>query len=272
MKTLTVIAAGMAAMLIASCAGTVNAPSEKNDIKADQLILFEDSMTKNWEENWFLDGKNAVLEHRDGGLAFLTTASKVDKRVDRAAFDAQHAVLWTRQEFTGDIRISYTFTKLPGCSWQKLIYVQARGIGKKPYVEDIHAWRDLRAVAKMDKYYNYMNLIGLSLRDQIRCKRYPWSDVVRNLKLETEFRPRAERKEMQIGREYRVVVEKRRKSIMLRITDTGSGEDNVHHTWDLADEKVLKNREPRFVEKGRIGIRQMGGHKILMRDFKVQRL
>ena len=26
------------------------------------------------------------------------------------------------------------------------------------------------------------------------------------------------------------------------------------------------------VEKGRIGIRQMGGHKILMRDFKVERL
>jgi len=46
----------------------------------------------------------------------------------------------------------------------------------------------------------------------------------------------------------------------------------VDHTWDLTDEKVLENRNPRFIDKGRIGIRQMGGHKILMRDFKVERL
>ncbi len=272
MKTLTVIVAGLVAMLSVSCMENVDALSDKNHPRTGEKVLFEDPMTEHWQKNWFLDGKNAVLEHRDGGLAFLTTASKVDKRVDRPAFDARHAVLWTRQEFTGDIRISYTFTKLPGCSWQKLIYVQARGIGEKPYVEDIYAWRDLRKVARMDKYFNYMNLIGLSLRDQIRCKRYPWKDVVRNIELESEIRPRAERRKMQIGREYHVVVEKRRKSIMLRITDAESGEDNVNHTWDLADEKVLKNRKPRFVEKGRIGIRQMGGHKILMRDFKVQRL
>jgi len=229
-------------------------------------------MTENWQKNWFLDGKHAVLEHRDGGLAFVTTASKVDKRVDRPAFDAQHAVLWTRQEFKGDIRISYTYTKLPGCSWQKLIYVQARGIGEKPYVEDIYAWREHREVARMDKYFNYMNLIGLSLRDQIRCKRYPWKDVTRNIGLESEIRPRAEVRKMPIGRAYYVVVEKRKKSIMLRVTDVVSGEDAVDHTWDLTDEKVLKNRKHKFVEEGRIGIRQMGGHKILMRDFKVERL
>jgi len=274
----------MMATLPASCSdkapAQADASSGKNDTtqedqgvaKADKKVLFEDPMTGNWQKNWFLDGKNAVLEHRDGGLAFLTTASKVDKREDRAAFDARHAVLWTRQEFKGDIRISYTFTKLPGCSWQKLIYVQARGIGEKPYVEDIYAWRDLRAVARMDKYFNCMNLIGLSLRDQIRCKRYPWKDVTRNIDLESEIQPRAERKEMQIGRAYHVVVEKRRESIMLRITDVEGGEDNVNHTWDLTDEKVLKNRDSKFVEEGRIGIRQMGGHKILMRDFKVEQL
>jgi len=35
-------------------------------------ILFEDSIAGNWQENWFLNGKKAVLEHRDGGLAFIT--------------------------------------------------------------------------------------------------------------------------------------------------------------------------------------------------------
>ncbi len=229
-------------------------------------------MAAGWQDNWFLDGQTAELEHREGGLAFITTASNVDKNVDRAAFDAQHAVLWTRQEFEGDIRIRYTYTKLPGCSWQKLIYVQAQGIGEGPYVKDIYAWQKLREVSVMSEYFDYMNLIGLSLRDEIRCKRYPWNDVKRDVSLETEFLPRGENKGMPIGHELHVVVEKRKKSILLRIKDAETGEYCVDHTWNLTDEKVLESREPRFIEKGRIGIRQMGGHKILMRDFKVERL
>ena len=124
----------------------------------------------------------------------------------------------------------------------------------------------------MNKYFDYMDLIALSVRDQVRCKRYPWNDVTGNVELESEFLPRAEIKPMPIGRDYHVLVEKRKKSILLRITDVETGESIVDHTWDLTDEKVLKNRDPKFVEKGRIGIRQMGGHRILMRDFKVERL
>ena len=237
----------------------------------DDMVLFEDPMTGDWRDNWFLDGNNATLEHRDGGLAFITTASKVDKRVDRAPFDAQHAVLWTREAFEGDIRIRYTYTKLPGCSWQKLIYIQAQGIGEGPYVQDIYAWRDHREVAVMSEYFNHMDLIGLSLRDQVRCKRYPWNDMAGN-DLEDEFLPRAENKGMPIGHELDVLVEKRKESLLLRITDTETGEAVVDHRWDLTDERVLEKRDPKYVEKGRIGIRQMGGHKILMRDFKVERL
>jgi len=233
--------------------------------------LFEDTMTQNWEKNWFLDGKNATLEHRDGGLAFLTEASGVDKNVDRAAFDAQHAVLWTRQEFEGDIRIRYIYATIPGCSWQKLIYVQARGIGEGPYVEDIYAWREKRDVSVMSEYFKRMNLIGLSLRNEVRCKRYPWFDMEEN-KLEDEFLPRAENKGIPAGHEAAVLIEKRKESILLRITDMKTGETSVDHTWDLTDERVLEHRDPKFIENGRIGIRQMGGHKILMRDFRVERL
>lgn len=242
------------------------------DHSPEATVLFVDPMTGDWEKSWFLDGQRATLEHRDGGLAFVTNASELDKNVDRAGFDAQHAVLWTRQEFEGDIRITYSYTKLPGCSWQKLIYVQAQGIGKEPYLKDIYAWRDLRLVAKMSEYYNHMNLIGLSIRDQVRCKRYPWNDVTTEAELESEFLPRAEIKPMPIGRQYDVVVEKRKESIMLRIADAETGELVVDHSWTLTAEKVLENRDPKFIEKGRIGIRQMGGHKILMRDFKVERL
>jgi len=270
MNTLHGIVASLVAVSLASCMPTAPAEAQGMDGGSDK-VLFEDPMTENWQENWFVDGKRALLEHRDRGLAFVTTASEVDKQVDRAAFDAQHAVLWTRQTFDGDIRISYSYTKLPECSWQKLIYVQAQGIGQEPYVEDIHAWRDLREVAVMSQYFNTMNLVALSLRDEVRCKRYPWNDM-EGKTLESEFLPRAENKGLPEGRELHVLVEKRKTSILLRIQDVETGEHVVDHTWDLTDENVLEGREPKFVEKGRIGIRLMGGHKILMRDFKVERI
>jgi hypothetical protein len=44
---------------------------------------------------------------------------------DREKFDAHHAVLWTKQEFEGDIRITYEFAK----GGTSLLYIQAQGIG-----------------------------------------------------------------------------------------------------------------------------------------------
>lgn len=271
--TIRVLTGCLAGLLLAACA-TVD-PASKDAASTPSPagpVLFNDAMASDWQENWFLDGQNAELQHRDGGLDFITTESDVPKNVDRAPFDARHAVLWTRQEFEGDIRISYTYTVLPGSTYQKLIYIQARGIGSGPYAQDIYAWRDLREVAKMDKYFTYMDLIGLSLRDPVRCRRYPWSDVNRGVELESEFLPRAENKGFEIGHDLDVVVEKRRASILLRITDRQTGQHVVEHTWDLTDEKVLADRELQFVEKGRIGLRLMGGHKINFSDFKVERL
>lgn len=88
----------------------------------------------------------------------------------------------------------------------------------------------------------------------------PSSGPVRSSKeIPNEFKPRAENKGLPIGHKLQVVVEKREKSIRLRIKDAETGEYAVDHTWDLADGEVLENREPPFVKKGRIGIRQMGG-------------
>lgn len=267
-----VLAVCLAAWLLPAC--TTAGPTSKDAAATSTAgsVLFHDTMANDWQDNWFLDGQNAELKHRGGGLDFITTESGVDKNVDRAPFDARHAVLWTKQTFEGDIRIRYTYTMLPGCTWQKLIYIQAQGIGSGPYAEDIYAWRNLREVARMDKYFNYMDLIGLSLRDPVRCRRYPWSDIDRDLKLESEFLPRAENKGFEIGHDLDVIVEKRKASLLLRITDRATGQHVVDHTWDLTDEKVLKDRSQKFVEKGRIGLRLMGGHKINVRDFKVERL
>lgn len=270
--TVRVLTGCLTALVLSACSTAGPTGEDTASESSEESALFMDTMAKGWQENWFLDGQNAELKHRDGGLDFITTESDVDKNVDRAPFDARHAVLWTKQEFEGDIRIRYTYTMLPDCTFQKLIYIHARGIGSGPYVEDIDAWRDLRKVARMDKYFNYMNLIGLSLRDQIRCRRYPWNDMDRDIKLTSEFLPRAENKGFEIGHALDVVVEKRQASILLRITDRETDQYIVNHMWELTDEKVLADRAIPFVEKGRIGIRLMGGHKINFRDFKVERL
>lgn len=269
--TIRVLTGCLVIVLLTACTSAGSTCKDTPSPSSTGAVLFKDTMAKDWQANWFLDGQNAVLKHRGGGLDFITTESEVDKKVDRAPFDAQHAVLWTRQEFEGDIRISYTYTMLPGCTWQKLIYIHARGIGSPPYVEDIYAWRHLREVARMDKYFNYMSLIGLSLRDPIRCRRYPWRDIDRGMELVSEFKPRAENKGFEIGHDLDVLVEKRNASLLLRITDRETGQDVVDHTWDLTDETVLKDR-PKFQDKGRIGLRLMGGHKINVRHFKVERL
>ena len=276
MKTFKTLMACSFTLLLFSCAANDSMTAKTAPRKDGTKVLFQDPMMKDWRKNWFLDGRNAVLEHRPGGLAYMTEASKKDKRVDRAAFDAQHAVLWTRKEFKGDIRISYTFTKLPGCSWQMLLYIQAQGIGKEPYVKDIHAWRDLRKVALMSQYYNHMNLIALSMRDPIRCKRYPWKYVIdpkTNKKIyNTEFKPRAVKEKLAIGTEYKLVAEKRKKSLRLTVKETATGRTMVDHTWDISQEQILQGMDPKYIEEGRIGIRFMGGYRMIFRDFTVERL
>lgn len=240
---------------------------------SDATVLMEDSMLDNWEANWFLDGDLAIVEHQDEGLLFHSPSSGVspqDKNKYREKFDAHHAVLWTRKEFKGDIRISYDFTRIE-TSWANLIYIQAEGIGTPPYERDIYAWREMRGVASMDKYFNYMNLLSLSLRKEIRCKRYPWNDVSRDLKHEdTLVEPMVDHDGLPNGKTYSLVIEKRKKSCWLRIREAGSEAYIIDYTWDLSNPS--DERKQPYVENGRIGLRQMGGNKAIYRNFKVEQL
>ena len=260
--------------LMTACQATDSASAPlTSESTEDSHILFEDTMTENWEANWFVDGDLAVLEHQDGGLLFHSPTSGVsqkDKNKYREKFDAHHAVLWTHKEFAGDIRISYEFTRME-TDWANLIYIQAQGIGKPPYDEDIYAWRELRGVSSMDKYFNYMNLLSLSLRDEIRCKRYPWSDVAKDYDYEdTLVKPMVDHEGLPDGKTYSVVIEKRKKSCLLQIREQGRDEYIVNYTWDLSDPS-RKRKQP-YVENGRIGFRQMGGNKVLYKNFKVEQL
>ena len=227
-----------------------------NQTKKEPLkVLFEDSLHDDWQEKWFLDGKMATLEHREGGLYFA--GGTVTKEDNPEGYHAHHAVLWTKRVFEGDIRISYQMKQVDESGYgNTLLYIQAQGIGMPPHVEDIHEWRDLREVPDMSKYFTYMDLLSLSLRENIRCKRYPWRDE----KLEwypTQglIEPMVDYPGLIPGEIYQVVVDKKSDSLRLRLYGESGAKLHVDHTWDTR--KIAGGIEPRRIQKGRIGIRHM---------------
>jgi hypothetical protein len=233
-------------------------------------VLFEDSLTGDWQENWFLDGKKATLEHREGGLYFA--GGTVTKADDPVEYNAHHAVLWTKQVFEGDIRISYQMKQVDTSGYgNTLLYIQAQGIGSPPYVEDIHEWRKLREVPDMSTYFTYMDLLSLSLRENIRCKRYPWRDE----KLEwypTQglIEPMVDYPGVTPGGIYQVIVDKKGDSLRLRLYDESGAILHVDHTWDTRE--IAEGIEPRKIQKGRIGIRHMATKQSIYKNFKVEQL
>ena len=248
------------------CAGQTLQPEPV----AASKVLFKDDLSADWEKNWFLDGRKATVEHREGGLYF--SGGTVTKADDPEEYHAHHAVLWTKREFEGDIRIRYTMTRVDKSNYgATLLYVQARGIGEEPYVEDIHAWRKLREVPDMSLYFKHMDLLSLSFRENLRCRRYPWQDSEgkwypgRGL-----IKPMRDYPGIAPGKTYHVEVEKRGASLSLHLADAGSGEVLERFTWDTG--QVAEGVEPRILSKGRIGFRHMSTRALIYRNFHVERL
>ena len=67
--------------------------------KQNWTLVFEDECTTDWQENWTLDGLIARVENSKAGMLF--TAGPEPKN------DAHHAVLWTKESFSGNIKIEY---------------------------------------------------------------------------------------------------------------------------------------------------------------------
>lgn len=232
-------------------------------------VLFEDDMMGDWREQWFLEGKKATLEHRDEGLYF--SGGTVTKAMDREEYHAHHAVLWTKQVFEGDIRITYEMTRVDTSDYgNTLLYIQAQGLGNDEYPEDISRSSPSRDISAMDKYFSYMNLISLSFRENLRCKRYPLRDENGEPYPQGVIEPIVDYIGMIPGKRYRVDVEKRAESMRLQLSDAESGEKYTDQTWDLTliDDRI----EPKTVTKGRIGLRHMSTKQFIYKDFKVERL
>ncbi len=86
-------------------------------------------------------------------------------------------VLWTKQEFAGDLRIEYDFKRVDSHDrGVNISYIQARGDGQDEHLPDITTWSDQRREAQMRDYFMHMPTYHISYAafpdDYIRGRRY----------------------------------------------------------------------------------------------------
>lgn len=157
------------------------ASSPKNSGKQDlqQITASNKNTLSNplfFNSNWFADGQKLQLSSTGNSLLF--------KAGPTAASDADHSVLWTKKEFSGDLKIEFDFIRRDEATrYVNILYLFAQGSGEAPYEKDISRWNALREVPAMKQYFNHMNLFHVSFAafenentlpgaDYIRARRY----------------------------------------------------------------------------------------------------
>jgi hypothetical protein len=215
--------------------------------------------TGDWQKAWFLDGKTATVMNTLDGMDFAAGPEP----------DAtNHAVLWTKKSFSGDIKIEYNYTRTDTNTSPNnttLIYVQATGIDTmrdgKFWDKDIAVWRDRREEPLMPKYFRYMNLLHISYGanyDYIRARKYPIS-------LE-----KGGFHKMQIEPDYEDVG-LFEPNVTYHITIIKAGNEFYFYGRSDAKEGLFPLNYEGFpeVKEGRIGLRHMATRSALYSNFSV---
>lgn len=225
--------------------------------------VFFDSCTEDWQQKWFLDGKNAEISHSELGMDFMAGPKRKE--------NASHAVLWSKQSFTGDIKIEYDYTKIEDViEAVTIIYIQATGSGVKDYDADISVWADKREVAAMREYFNHMNTFHISYaafdignsgegKDYIRARRYiPEKGGLRNTDLKPDY---FETGLFEQGVPYKITIIKKGEHLFMQIKN----KEQIYLCHWLTD------KVPPITE-GRIGLRHMWTRAARYKNFKVSKL
>ena len=221
--------------------------------------VFYDPCTGDWTERWFLDGEIAAVRVDQTGME-LAAGPQFGNH-------AHHAVLWTKDSFAGDLKISYDYTRTDfETSAVNILYVQATGSGDGPHAEDIHEWRELRKVPSMSQYFNNMNLYHISYAafpntdeettDYVRARRYlPEKGGLQGTEIQPDY---SNTGLFAPGVKHRMTVFKIGDHLLLRAE---TSEQTEYFHWH--------NTEYPPIEAGRIGLRHMFTRSAVYRDFRV---
>ena len=221
--------------------------------------VFSDDGTGDWKGKWFLDGEVGKVTTGPEGMTL--TAGPEFKN------DAHHMVLWTKQEFEGDLKIEYDFTRTD--EEQRcvtILYIQATGSGQGKFGKDIATWSDLRKVPAMRTYYDNMNTYHLSYAafgdsgddrsSYIRGRRYmPHRTGLKGTELVPDYRFDSL---FATGVEHHITVIKRERDLHIRVQNP----DGVRYCH-------LHNGKLPAVTEGRIGLRHMFTRSARYRNFQI---
>ncbi len=220
--------------------------------------IFSDPFTGDWREKWILDGEVGTAINTPDGIE-LTAGPVIN--------DAGHMVLWTKEEFKGDLKIDYEFTRLDSVSGGvNILYIEATGSGEGPYKKDIAEWADLRRVPAMKLYFDCMNTYHISYAafpnekdvtdDYIRARRYmPHKTGLEGSDLAPDYFHNGF---FATGVPHQFTVIKQDRDIYMRISNA---EKTRYFHWH--------NDKLPPIDEGRIGLRLMWTRASKIKNFRV---
>lgn len=221
-------------------------------------VVFSDPCTGDWKKHWTLDGKIAGVRNGPMGMDFVAGPDPSD--------NAHHAVLWTRNEFDGDLKIEYEYTRLDHERRKvTILYVQATGSGKPGFDKDISTWAEKRVVPAMKTYYENMNAYHISYaafdnenddpgNDYVRARRYVCGDLS-GTELENEY---ARTGLFETGVPHNITIIKQGRDLFMRIKNDRK---------ELLCHFVNSKFDP--ITEGRIGLRHMNTRAARYKNFEV---
>ena len=237
--------------------------SYKKLLDLDWETSFFDPGTKQWNKKWLLDGLKARVYNSSMGMEFYAGPVPAE--------DSSHAVLWTRESFSGNVKIEYEYTRLDAATkYVNIIYIQATGMGEGDFTEEIFDWSELRRVPAMRMYYNHMNTYHVSYaaftntdepdkEDYIRARRYmPEVGGLRGTDLAPDY---FQSDLFQPGVKHSITIIKYGNDLYMEIV--GPAKKMLCH-W--------KNTSFPPIHHGRIGLRHMASRNARYRNFRVSEL
>ena len=217
-----------------------------------------DSCTDDWREKWFLDGEIGTVNVGEDGMTL--TAGPEYKN------NAHHMVLWTKDEFTGDLKIEYDWTRRDDrTGGVNILYIQATGSGEEGFGKDITTWNDKRTVPHMWMYFKNMNTYHISYAaftgnatdSYIRGRRYmPHTKKLRGF---TELVPEYTSNTLFAkGVKHDITVIKKDRVLFMKIEN---GQETMYCH--------MENINMPIITEGRIGLRHMYTRSSTYKNFSI---
>ncbi|MBC3758722.1 DUF1961 family protein [Hyunsoonleella sp. SJ7] len=230
-------------------------------INKDQhwTLVFDDDCTKDWTKNWTLDGLIATVENSKDGMHF--------KAGSEAYNDAHHAVLWTKDAYSGDVKIEFDYIKTDDENrFVNILYIQATGDGEGVHEKDISKWKKKREVPAMREYFENMNTFHISFSAfgnkgdgfyYVRARRYPKAkgQPFNSIVVEPSYDLQGF---FETGKTYHITAVKTSEKLSFKMELEGKAE---YFEWDISKIAPIK--------EGKIGLRHMYTRSAIYKNFKI---